>query len=71
MHPYVICRETEREVNEVRDYIIRHADQDTLEQEFQTYMGPQAITHSHRQPSGCARILSFSVRFRFLARRSK
>jgi FMNH2-dependent dimethyl sulfone monooxygenase len=49
MHPYVICRETEREVNEVRDYIIRHADQETLEQEYQTYMGPQAITHSHRQ----------------------
>jgi FMNH2-dependent dimethyl sulfone monooxygenase len=49
MHPYVICRETEREVNEVRDYIIRNADQETLEQEFQTYMGPQAITHSHRQ----------------------
>jgi alkanesulfonate monooxygenase SsuD/methylene tetrahydromethanopterin reductase-like flavin-dependent oxidoreductase (luciferase family) len=49
LHPYVICRETEREVNEVREYIIRHADQETLEQEFQTYMGPQAITRSHRQ----------------------
>ena len=34
MHPYVICRETEREVNEVRDYIIRNADQETLEQEY-------------------------------------
>ena len=49
MHPYVICRETEREVNEVRGHIVRNADADTLEREYQTYMGPNAMTESHRQ----------------------
>jgi dimethylsulfone monooxygenase len=49
MHPYVICRETEREVKEIRDYIVNNADPETLEREYQTYMGPNAITQSHGQ----------------------
>lgn len=49
MHPYVICRETEREVREVRDHIVRNVDAATLERQYQAYMGPQAMTQSHRQ----------------------
>jgi FMNH2-dependent dimethyl sulfone monooxygenase len=49
MHPYVICRETEREVEQVRQHIVRNADPDMLERQFQAYMGPQAMTQSHRQ----------------------
>jgi len=49
MHPYVICRETEREVQEVREHIIRNVDAETLERQYQAYMGPQAMTESHRQ----------------------
>lgn len=49
MHPYVICRETEREVQEVRDHIVRNVDAETMERQYQAYLGPQAMTQSHRQ----------------------
>ncbi len=49
MHPYVICRETEREVQEVRDHIINNVDSETLRRQYQAYMGPHAMTQSHRQ----------------------
>jgi alkanesulfonate monooxygenase SsuD/methylene tetrahydromethanopterin reductase-like flavin-dependent oxidoreductase (luciferase family) len=49
MHPYIICRETEAEVQEVRDLILRNVDEAALERQYQAYMGPQAMTQSHRQ----------------------
>jgi FMNH2-dependent dimethyl sulfone monooxygenase len=49
MHPYVICRETEREVAQVREHIMRNVDPETLRRQYQAYMGPQAMTQSHRQ----------------------
>jgi FMNH2-dependent dimethyl sulfone monooxygenase len=49
MHPYIICRETEHEVQEVRDLILRNVDEAALERQYQAYMGPQAMTQSHRQ----------------------
>lgn len=49
MHPYVICRETEREVREVHEHILRNVDAETLRRQYQAYMGPNAMTQSHRQ----------------------
>jgi FMNH2-dependent dimethyl sulfone monooxygenase len=49
MHPYIICRETEREVREVREHILRNVDAVALERQYQASMGPQAMTQSHRQ----------------------
>ncbi len=49
MHPYIICRETEREVREVHDLILRNVNEAALERQYQAYMGPRAMTQSHRQ----------------------
>ena len=49
MHPIVLCRETEREVAELREHIWRHADRAELERQYRAYMGPQSRTQSHRQ----------------------
>ena len=49
MHPYIICRETEKEVQEVRDHIWEHADMAAIEQQHRVFKGPDTMMQSHSQ----------------------
>ncbi|MBV1879577.1 MAG: LLM class flavin-dependent oxidoreductase [Pseudomonadales bacterium] len=49
MHPYIICRETEAEVQEVRDHIWQHADMKAVAQQFRAFKGADSMMQSHSQ----------------------